>query len=154
VTAERSAEETVDELKLSVHANRLWAQKTMKMWSLVFPLLVFGQPLSQALRTGNWWPFVILVAIFAPVLFLIWKLRQAMGMLIEVEEIDFKAAKLERADEAERLQRRLDRRKRAEARLARLHHEQEMRTRDRAIQDLVGLAERLGSDTPPDTADT
>lgn len=139
-------DDAVEDFGLALHANKVWAQKMMKMWSLVFPLLVFVNPLSQALRTGDWWPFGILVAIFTPVLWLIWKLRQAMTMLIQVEEIDFETVKLERAEEAERLRLRAARRERAQIRLARIRHARETRSREETVEDLVELAEELGQD--------
>lgn len=144
----------LDELRLSAHAGKVWAQKMVQMWSAAFPLLLLLNPLSQAIRSGDWAPFLIVVGIFAPVFWIIWKFRQVMAMLIEVEEIDFETARLERAERADQLRLRQERRERAEARLARIHQAQRERARNEAVEDLVDLADELGSDTAPPSADT
>lgn len=132
---------------------RQFMGRMMTFWTFIFPLWFAFSGISKAIEMGPVWA-VFITAFWVFIFVFAWTIRRLFKALMVTQDVREEVGYLELVERKARVEQRLARRERAEARLARIHEDEERRAVDETVEDLVDLAEELGSDTPPPSADT
>lgn len=132
---------------------RQFMGRMMNFWTFVMPSWFAYQGISNAIKLGPVWA-VIIGAFWVFIFVFAWTIRRLFKLLMGAQDLRDEVGALELAERKARLEQRQARRERAEARLQRIHDEAVERSVTETVEDLVDLADELGSDTPPSDADT
>lgn len=133
---------------------RQFAKRMMTFWTIIFPAAFMSRHVIDSIGTGSWF----LTGVFGGMWLLIgafaWQIRRAFVLLLDTQDLRDEVGHAELTERKARAQASAARRERAEVRLARIQQDNERRAREEAVEDLVDLAEELGSDTGSGRADT
>lgn len=132
---------------------RQFMGRMMTFWTFLFPAWFAFQGISRAIELGPVWAAFI-GAFWVFIFWFAWTIRRLFKMLMVTQDLRDEVGYLELVDRKARVEARSARRARAQARLQRIQSETERRVAEETVDDLVDLAEELGSDTPPSDADT
>lgn len=145
-----------DQMKTYRESTRYYREFTRKwggFWFAVMPIVVIAPMIQGAVKSGSW--FVpIFMSPFIVMLFIIcWQMRRLMLKFLELQNREDDAREISIIEAGERAQRRRERRKRAEDRLAKINYQREQKAEADRAADLQALARELSDSDTPD-ADT